>query len=50
MRGFWVVLGPLLYHARPESIRGGPEIVPGGILSLDLFFVLSSYLPERSSS
>ncbi|MDE0607162.1 MAG: acyltransferase [Acidimicrobiaceae bacterium] len=44
MRGFWVVLGPLLYHARPESIQGGPEIVPGGILSLDLFFVLSSYL------
>ena len=39
-----VVLGPLLYHARPESIQGGPEIVPGGILSLDLFFVLSSYL------
>lgn len=44
MRGFWVVLGPLLYHARPESIQGGPNIVPGGILSLDLFFVLSSYL------
>lgn len=44
MRGFWVVMGPLLYHARPQSIRGGPDIVPGGILSLDLFFVLSSYL------
>ncbi len=44
MRGFWVLMGPLLYHARPESIQGGPEIVPGGILSLDLFFVLSSYL------
>lgn len=44
MRGFWVVLGPLLYHARPESIQGGLDIVPGGILSLDLFFVLSSYL------
>lgn len=44
MRGFWVVMGPLLYHARPESVPGGPEIVPGGILSLDLFFVLSSYL------
>ena len=44
MRGFWVLMGPLLYHARPESIPGGPEIVPGGILSLDLFFVLSSYL------
>ena len=44
MRGFWVVLGPLLYHARPESVRGGLDIVPGGILSLDLFFVLSSYL------
>ena len=44
MRGFWVVVGPLLYHARPESIQGGLDIVPGGILSLDLFFVLSSYL------
>ncbi len=44
MRGFWVVLGPLLYHGRPNSIPGGPDIVPGGILSLDLFFVLSSYL------
>ncbi|MEM7141458.1 MAG: acyltransferase [Actinomycetota bacterium] len=44
MRGFWVVMGPLLYHARPSSIQGGPDIVPGGILSLDLFFVLSSYL------
>ncbi|MEQ8840048.1 MAG: acyltransferase family protein [Acidimicrobiales bacterium] len=44
MRGFWVLMGPLLYHARPQSIPGGPEIVPGGILSLDLFFVLSSYL------
>jgi peptidoglycan/LPS O-acetylase OafA/YrhL len=44
MRGFWVLMGPLLYHARPQSIRGGPDIVPGGILSLDLFFVLSSYL------
>jgi len=44
MRGFWVVVGPLLYHARPESVQGGLDIVPGGILSLDLFFVLSSYL------
>ncbi|GJM37211.1 MAG: membrane protein [Acidimicrobiales bacterium] len=44
MRGFWVIMGPLLYHARPSSIQGGPDIVPGGILSLDLFFVLSSYL------
>ncbi len=44
MRGFWVVVGPLLYHGRPQSIPGGPDIVPGGILSLDLFFVLSSYL------
>ncbi len=44
MRGFWVILGPLLYHARPTSVPGGPDIVPGGILSLDLFFVLSSYL------
>ena len=30
MRGFWVVMGPLLYHARPQSIPGGPAIVPGG--------------------
>ena len=44
LRGVFVVLGPLLYHARPESIRGGPDILPGGILSLDLFFVLSSFL------
>lgn len=44
LRGTFVVLGPLLYHARPESIRGGPDIFPGGILSLDLFFVLSSFL------
>jgi peptidoglycan/LPS O-acetylase OafA/YrhL len=37
MRAVWVILGPLLYHARPDFI-------PGGILALDLFFVLSSYL------
>ncbi len=43
-RGLWVILGPLLYHARPENVPGGPSIVPGGILSLDLFFVLSSFL------
>ena len=43
-RGLWVFLGPLLYHARPESVPGGPKIVPGGFLSLDLFFVLSSFL------
>ncbi|GJM37210.1 MAG: acyltransferase [Acidimicrobiales bacterium] len=44
MRGFWVVFGPLLYHARPESVQGGPDILPGGILGVDMFFVLSSYL------
>ena len=44
IRGVFVVLGPLLYHARPERVRGGPDILPGGILSLDLFFVLSSFL------
>lgn len=44
MRGFWVVFGPLLYHARPESVAGGPDILPGGILGVDMFFVLSSYL------
>jgi peptidoglycan/LPS O-acetylase OafA/YrhL len=37
IRGFWVVLGPLMYHARPD-------VIPGGILGIDLFFVLSSYL------
>lgn len=44
LRGYLVIVGPLLYHARPESVRGGPDIVPGGILSIDLFFVMSSYL------
>jgi peptidoglycan/LPS O-acetylase OafA/YrhL len=44
MRGYLVIVGPLLYHARPESVPGGPDIVPGGILSIDLFFVMSSYL------
>ena len=44
MRGFWVVFGPLLYHARPESVPGGPDILPGGILGVDMFFVLSSFL------
>ena len=43
-RGLWVILGPLLYHARPENVPGGPSIVPGGIFSLDSFFVLSSFL------
>lgn len=37
MRGFWVVLGPIIFHARPDFL-------PGGILAIDLFFVLSSYL------
>lgn len=37
MRGFWVVVGPIIYHARPKFL-------PGGILAIDLFFVLSSYL------
>ena len=37
MRGFWVVVGPIIYHARPNFL-------PGGILAIDLFFVLSSYL------
>ena len=42
-RGLWVILDPL-YHARPENVPSGPSIVPGGILSLDLFFVLSSFI------
>ena len=37
IRGIWVVIGPLMYHARPD-------VIPGGILGIDLFFVLSSYL------
>lgn len=37
MRGFYVITGPLLYHF-------APYLVPGGIIGIDLFFVLSSFL------
>lgn len=37
MRGFFVIAGPLAYHFAPYWI-------PGGILGIDLFFVLSSFL------
>ena len=37
MRGLFVILGPLAYHFAPYW-------VPGGIIGIDLFFVLSSFL------
>ena len=37
IRGIWVVIGPLLYHAATDTVTGG-------ILGIDLFFTLSSYL------
>src|SRR6478735_6228057 len=37
MRGLFVIIGPLAYHFAPYWI-------PGGILGIDLFFVLSSFL------
>ena len=37
MRGLFVIMGPLAYHFAPYWI-------PGGILGIDLFFVLSSFL------
>ena len=40
MRGFWVVVGPIIYHARPDFL-------PGGILAIDLFFVLSRWVGKR---
>ena len=39
-RGIFVILGPVIYHLRPK-------LLPGGILCLDLFFVLSSFLIVR---
>lgn len=39
-RGIFVILGPVIYHLRPK-------LLPGGILCLDLFFVLSSFLIIR---
>lgn len=39
-RGIFVILGPVIYHLRPD-------LLPGGVLSLDLFFVLSSFLIIR---
>jgi len=37
IRGIWVVVGPLLYHAATDTVSGG-------ILGIDLFFTLSSFL------
>ncbi|MEX1217441.1 MAG: acyltransferase [Acidimicrobiales bacterium] len=37
MRGLFVILGPLTYHF-------APYFLPGGMFSLDIFFVLSSFL------
>ncbi len=37
IRGIWVVIGPLLYHAATDTVSGG-------ILGIDLFFTLSSFL------
>ena len=37
MRGLFVILGPMLYHF-------APTFIPGGMLSLDFFFVMSSFL------
>jgi peptidoglycan/LPS O-acetylase OafA/YrhL len=37
IRGIWVVIGPLLYHAAADTVSGG-------ILGIDLFFTLSSFL------
>ena len=33
IRGIWVVIGPLLYHAATDTVTGG-------ILGIDLFFTL----------
>ena len=37
MRGLFVIAGPLAYHFMPY-------LIPGGIIGIDLFFVLSSFL------
>ena len=37
MRGFYVIAGPMMYHF-------APYLIPGGIIGIDLFFVLSSFL------
>ncbi len=37
LRGLLVLLGPIIFHARPDFL-------PGGILAIDVFFVISSYL------
>ncbi len=37
LRGYALVIGPLLYHL-------WPGVAPGGVVSIDVFFVLSAYL------
>ena len=37
MRGLFVILGPMMYHF-------APAFIPGGMFSLDFFFVMSSFL------
>jgi peptidoglycan/LPS O-acetylase OafA/YrhL len=37
MRGLFVILGPMMYHF-------APYFIPGGMFSLDFFFVMSSFL------
>ncbi len=40
LRGFALVVGPLIFHL-------WPGLVPGGVLSIDMFFVLSAFLITR---
>ncbi len=40
LRGFALIVGPLLFHL-------WPGLVPGGVLSIDMFFVLSAFLITR---
>ncbi len=40
LRGFALVVGPLIFHL-------WPGLAPGGVLSIDMFFVLSAFLITR---